>query len=97
MHPKWVRDIRDQCSRGGVAFHFKQWGAWAPHNLGPGGDLEGSYTPRPKGYGFFDYNGRWNPSDGGNPFRQSMVNVGKRRSGADLDGREWREFPEVSS
>jgi protein gp37 len=26
MDPKWVRDIRDQCSDAGVAFHFKQWG-----------------------------------------------------------------------
>jgi protein gp37 len=26
MHPDWVRDIRDQCVRSGVAFHFKQWG-----------------------------------------------------------------------
>ena len=26
MHPDWVRDIRDQCQRAGVAFFFKQWG-----------------------------------------------------------------------
>lgn len=26
MHPDWVRSIRDQCVRSGVAFHFKQWG-----------------------------------------------------------------------
>jgi protein gp37 len=26
MKAEWVRSIRDQCSRGGVAFHFKQWG-----------------------------------------------------------------------
>ncbi len=26
MDPKWVRDIRDQCVRGGVRFFFKQWG-----------------------------------------------------------------------
>lgn len=24
--PEWVRSIRDQCIRSGVAFHFKQWG-----------------------------------------------------------------------
>lgn len=30
MHPDWVRSIRDQCQEAGVAFHFKQWGAWAP-------------------------------------------------------------------
>jgi protein gp37 len=26
MKPEWVRSIRDQCLRYGVAFHFKQWG-----------------------------------------------------------------------
>jgi len=26
MNPEWVTDIRDQCSRAGVAFFFKQWG-----------------------------------------------------------------------
>ena len=28
MHPDWARWIRDQCVRAGVAFHFKQWGAF---------------------------------------------------------------------
>jgi len=30
MHPDWVRSLRDQCKDAGVAFHFKQWGEWAP-------------------------------------------------------------------
>ena len=30
MHPQWARDLRDQCLFSGVAFHFKQWGEWAP-------------------------------------------------------------------
>lgn len=30
MHPSWPRSLRDQCSAAGVAFHFKQWGAWHP-------------------------------------------------------------------
>ena len=34
MHPTWARSLRDQCASTGVAFHFKQWGEWAPHNLG---------------------------------------------------------------
>lgn len=28
--PEWFRDLRDQCTARGVAFHFKQWGNWAP-------------------------------------------------------------------
>ena len=34
MHPDWARSIRDQCVEVGVAFHFKQWGAFTN---GPGG------------------------------------------------------------
>ncbi|MFY9246449.1 MAG: phage Gp37/Gp68 family protein [Roseicyclus sp.] len=26
MKAEWIRSIRDQCARDGVAFHFKQWG-----------------------------------------------------------------------
>lgn len=29
-HPDWFRSLRDQCAAAGVAFHFKQWGRWAP-------------------------------------------------------------------
>jgi protein gp37 len=28
--PAWVRGIRDECRATNVAFHFKQWGHWAP-------------------------------------------------------------------
>jgi protein gp37 len=30
MHPDWARAVRDRCGEAGVAFHFKQWGQWAP-------------------------------------------------------------------
>lgn len=42
MHPKWVRDIRDQCAAAGVPFLFKQWGAWSPRALicGAGHDFQ---------------------------------------------------------
>ena len=30
MNPQWVRNLRDQCVRAKVPFHFKQWGHWAP-------------------------------------------------------------------
>lgn len=29
----WVRSLREQCVAAGVAFHFKQWGEWAPNWL----------------------------------------------------------------
>ena len=28
--PIWFRDLRDQCRRNHIPFHFKQWGDWAP-------------------------------------------------------------------
>ncbi|MDO9707989.1 DUF5131 family protein [Paracraurococcus lichenis] len=29
-NPVWFRSLRDQCIQTQVAFHFKQWGSWAP-------------------------------------------------------------------
>jgi protein gp37 len=28
--PDWVRSLRDECQASDIAFHFKQWGHWAP-------------------------------------------------------------------
>ena len=33
MNPEWVRDLRNQCLDSEIAFHFKQWGHWAPEEL----------------------------------------------------------------
>jgi protein gp37 len=33
MHPEWVRSLRDQCVDNHIAFHFKQWGHWAPKEI----------------------------------------------------------------
>ncbi|MCK9588865.1 MAG: phage Gp37/Gp68 family protein [Terrimicrobiaceae bacterium] len=30
MNPVWVRSLRDFCKSKKIAFHFKQWGHWAP-------------------------------------------------------------------
>jgi len=29
-HPNWFRQVRDQCIKAGVPFHFKQFGEWKP-------------------------------------------------------------------
>ena len=34
IQPEWVRSIRDQCARAGVAFFFKQWGGRTPKSGG---------------------------------------------------------------
>ena len=28
--PRWIRQVRDQCLKANVPFHFKQWGNWSP-------------------------------------------------------------------
>jgi protein gp37 len=33
MHPNWARSLRDQCDEAGVAYHFKQWGEFAPEAI----------------------------------------------------------------
>lgn len=38
MHPAWARSIRDQCDAAGVPFFLKQWGEWAPAEVGPDGN-----------------------------------------------------------
>jgi len=34
VKPEWVREIRDECARAGVAFFFKQWGGPTPKSGG---------------------------------------------------------------
>lgn len=49
MDPSWVRAIRDDCQRAGVAFFFKQWGGH--HPKAGGRDLDGrlwSEYPSPR-------------------------------------------------
>lgn len=86
MHPDWVRSLRDQCRSTDVPFFFKQWGEWLPV--------------------YADENETWLPDDGSEGDEASrcygmrvplvtdgqwFARVGKKRAGALLDGREWRE------
>jgi protein gp37 len=34
IDPSWVRSLRDQCARNGIAFHHKQWGGLRPKQNG---------------------------------------------------------------
>lgn len=86
MHPDWARSLRDQCQDAGVAFHFKQWGAWAPS--------ESALLNEDASNSEFD-----GTRDKG--LRQALKGelgvtlkrVGKKVSGRLLDGREWNELP----
>jgi protein gp37 len=95
MHPDWARSIRDQCIAAGVAFHFKQWGEWAP---------VGDDTPRGAKLVYVHRRGGYTPTISGYepgcpcdslPSDEPMARVGKHAAGRLLDGREWNEFPEA--
>jgi protein gp37 len=77
MQPDWVRDLRDRAIEAGVAFFFKQWGAWVPEDLliDSGHDHEG--------YHYKDVDG----ISMARPLR------GKKAAGRELDGRTWDEYP----
>lgn len=80
MHPDWPRSLRDQCQEAGVAFHFKQWGAWAPTGVkGIGHPIPGrAYVGDP-----IDEHGH----------RVEMARVSKKAAGRELDGRTWDQYP----
>jgi protein gp37 len=92
-HPDWFRRLRDKCAGSGVAFHFKQWGEWAPSNCMTGPN------PWPYGKGRFANwireRGAWHESTipGGSTV---LARIGKKAAGRLLDGREWSEFPNTA-
>lgn len=90
-HPDWYRDLRDRCQASGTAFFMKQWGEWGPDR--PGGVAPGGLAGRLKVFkpDGTPYSGRGH--DWNEPGMTSMYRVGKHRSGRDLDGRTWDEFP----
>lgn len=86
MHPDWVRSLRDQCQAAGTPFFFKQWGEWTPR-WGAGDHL----VYRDSGKlvrGYHEDMDAWKHG-----LAEPVFRVGKSRSGHELDGREWREFP----
>lgn len=88
MHSAWVRSLRDQCQATGVAFHFKQWGEYAPH--------EAVDNIRGLTCSVVTLDGRHLTGDaavGGERGGDVVVRAGKGKTGAKLDGKEWREFP----
>lgn len=87
-HPRWIRDLRDQCSDAGVPFFFKQWGEFGPvghpkldarHAVA----MSGQFTRAP-GHTWIQER----PGEG----LTFMYRVGKKVAGAKLDGREHRGF-----
>ncbi len=92
MHPDWVRNIQRQCEEQNVPFFFKQWGEFTPVKS----SIE--YLELSKTY-WIDFNGQVTIVEKRIPsFLQynrvsAMKKIGKAKSGALLDGKEYKEFP----
>lgn len=104
MHPDWVRDIRDRCIEAGVAFFFKQWGAWIPFEEDDMPYLTSQHGHTVDGHLFpadlseHHETGGWLwPGDVVNDELDGVVYrlVGKKTAGRTLDGRTWDEMPEL--
>lgn len=78
--PEWYRSLRNQCVAASVPFFFKQWGAWFPVDQWHE-DLISKST------GEHCY--------AGSLHSQYMLRAGKKSAGSNLDGREWKEMPDV--
>ena len=90
MHPDWARLIRDQCAAAGVAFFFKQWGAWSPA-IDPHGFVR-SEGHSSQGAIFED--GAWTRFPRGDR-HGDVYRVGKKLAGRLLDGVTHDGMPEV--
>jgi protein gp37 len=97
MHPDWARTLRDQCQSAGVAYHFKQWGAWVAKALHPDYPPQSDFGTLTRSGDWFPTATTWNGRQGepGDDYEYTMRNVGKKAAGRLLDGREWNEFPKV--
>lgn len=88
MHPDWARQIRDACAAAGVAFHFKQHGAWV--------STEGWYADHQVSLPIRAWTGTEWTDDGRYADREWVALVGKKAAGRLLDGVEHNGFPEVA-
>jgi len=97
MHPDWARSVRDQCRAAGVPFFFKQWGEWLPlaqAKAAQWGSAEALWKSA-KHLALLHPDGSYTQSDDGdgNDDFAVLARVGKKKAGAVLDEREWRQMP----
>lgn len=97
MHPDWVRNIQKQCQEQNVPFFFKQWGEWSVvYERNKGGTADNYFNDTETEY--YNRYRRLNFA-GGCGFHGENVcyfdKVGKSKSGAILDGKEYKEFPKI--
>ena len=90
MHLDWARQDRDQCAAAGVAFFFKQWGAWLSFGQSPdfceGSGIGGACL-------YMDGSGKMSLLAHNRPDEVAVRNVGKAAAGRLLDGVEHNGMP----
>ncbi|WP_163869540.1 phage Gp37/Gp68 family protein [Myxococcus eversor] len=100
MHPVWARRLRDQCVKAGVAFFFKQWGAWKPYCTMTESEADALYEALPEGVPD-DAPRRCTVASATFPTEplpvggevHTLFELGKKHAGRMLDGRTWDEYP----
>lgn len=83
MHPAWLRALQEQCADAGVAFLFKQWGAWVA-----GTGSKTGFTYLQNGVNTCGDKDTFEWGDG-----IVSQNVGKKAAGRLLDGMQYDEYP----
>jgi Protein of unknown function (DUF5131) len=97
-HPHWHRVARDWCAGAGVAYFFKQWGAWRPRDDLHGEPRDGLPVRGAKtgASAFLRVDGHWgNLDECSNGQAQALDRMGKKTAGRVLDGRLYDACPEV--
>jgi len=102
-HPDWFRAVRDQCQAAGVPFFFKQWGEWnptknsnvvRPSDAGKLSRYTVACSTVREEIGQTVYHAYPSVPQDGIGIYERLEQVGKKRAGRMLDGREWNEFPQ---
>ena len=95
MYPDWARRVRDDCQDVNVPYFFKQWGEWTPYQ-----EEFATFTTRHSnhsdpnvGHQYIRHIGPSGHPDVFHKECQTMVRVGKERTGHLLDGKEYHEWP----
>lgn len=79
MEPQWPDELRKQCTSARVAFHFKQWGHWAPVELAMDALTKRTVIHIVKQ----------------GDLEIQLAAVGKGKAGRVLGGRHWDQFPKL--
>ena len=91
MHPDWVRNIQKQCQEQNVPFFFKQWGEYRPikNSIEYENTNEVVWITKDNRIAVCKTNRV--PMT----MAAAMIRVGKSKSGAILDGKEYKEYPKI--